>query len=86
MVLWNYYALLGVRPDASGAEIRRAFRECVLRHHPDLHPNDARVEEHFRAIVAAYVVLSDPATRIIYDQQIAGPVKYDSELAELIAL
>ena len=29
------HELLGVRPDASGADVTEAFRHFALRHHPD---------------------------------------------------
>lgn len=33
----DYYAVLGISPDATDAEIRTAYRRCALRYHPDKH-------------------------------------------------
>lgn len=60
----NYYALLGVRPDASSEEVKSAYRQAVRQAHPDLH---GEVED-FHQIQAAYTVLRDPAQRTRYDE------------------
>jgi molecular chaperone DnaJ len=62
----DYYAVLGVSAGASDAEIRGAFRRLARQHHPDVNPDPA-APERFRAVVAAYEVLSDPARRTTYD-------------------
>lgn len=52
------YQVLGVSPVASQDEIRRAYRELVRRHHPDLHARTpksfAEAEERMKQINAAY--------------------------------
>lgn len=58
------YAILGVAPDATDTDIKRAYREASRRHHPD-HGGDA---EAFRAVKAAYDVLSDPEKRAALDR------------------
>ena len=62
----DYYALLGVRPDAGGEVMRAAFRQLAKRLHPDVSrlPSAA---ERFRRVVAAYETLSDPVRRAAYD-------------------
>src|SRR4051812_3575783 len=64
----DYYAALGVAPGAEEGEIRAAFRRLAREYHPDVNrrPDAA---ERFRSLVAAYEVLSDPATRRAYDQR-----------------
>lgn len=62
----DYYALLGVDPDASEEAILRAYRERVAEHHPDV--SDAEdAEETVRRLNRAKDVLTDPASRSEYD-------------------
>jgi molecular chaperone DnaJ len=62
----DLYAVLGVRPDASGEEIKRAYRKLARELHPDVN-NDPEAERRFKQITAAYQTLSDPAKRRQYD-------------------
>ncbi len=64
----DYYALLGVKKNASADDIRKAFRKLARRYHPDVNPGDKAAEEKFKAISEANDVLSDPKKRKIYDQ------------------
>jgi molecular chaperone DnaJ len=62
----NYYEVLGVSRDASGVEIKRAFRGLARRLHPDV---AAQPElDSFHEVVAAYDVLSHPKKRSLYDR------------------
>ncbi|GAA4351592.1 hypothetical protein GCM10023185_10370 [Hymenobacter saemangeumensis] len=67
----NHYQVLGVAANAPAAEIKRAYRKLVVRYHPDKHGGDPRYEEQFKAIAAAYRVLSDPGRRASYDFQLS---------------
>lgn len=60
----SYYDVLGVSKTASAEEIKKAYRQLVLKHHPD-RGGDA---ELFKEISAAYEVLSKPESRRAYDQ------------------
>ena len=62
----DYYAVLGVPSTSTVGEIRTAFRALARQHHPDVNP-DPQASERFRAVVAAYEVLSDPLRRTEYD-------------------
>lgn len=62
----DYYALLGVEPDAREEAILRAYREGVSEHHPDV--SDAEdAEETFRRLNRAKDVLTDEERRREYD-------------------
>ncbi len=63
----DYYATLGVKRDASQAEIKRAFRKLARQHHPDVKPGDGAAEAKFKEINEANEVLSDPQKRAKYD-------------------
>ena len=62
----DYYALLGVRKDATAHEIKSAYRQIARELHPDVNP-DPETAEKFKEINQAYNVLSDPEKRQMYD-------------------
>ena len=64
----EYYELLGLKPDASAEEVRRAYRRCAMKYHPDRNPGNKEAEEKFKKCAEAYEVLSDPERRGRYDQ------------------
>ena len=61
------YEVLGVKKDASQADIKKAHRLQAKKHHPDLNPGDKASEETFRKVQAAYNILSDKEKRRLYD-------------------
>lgn len=61
------YTTLGVNAGSSAADIKRAYRERVLRCHPDMDPSP-NAAEVFRKVHEAYRILSDPAQRFLYEQ------------------
>lgn len=60
----SYYDLLNIDINASGADLRKAFRSAALRAHPD---KEGGSKEAFHAIALAFEVLSCSTTRSIYD-------------------
>lgn len=63
----NYYDILGVKKDASEAEINRAYRKLAAKYHPDIN-HEPGAEEKFKKINEAHEVLSDQQKRAQYDQ------------------
>jgi hypothetical protein len=64
------YDVLGVRPDASAAELRRAYLELARQHHPD---RAGGSPERMRALNEAWETLRDPERRRRYDLTLTGP-------------
>lgn len=60
----DLYDLLGVPRDASAEDIKKAYRKRAR----ELHPDAGGDEERFKAVQAAYAVLSDPEKRVRYDR------------------
>jgi curved DNA-binding protein CbpA len=63
------YEALGIRRDASSADIARAYRRRARELHPDSHPVRSDAADQFHAASAAYELLSDPVRRAAYDQR-----------------
>ncbi|WP_431636618.1 DnaJ C-terminal domain-containing protein [Dyella sp. KULCS107] len=67
----DYYDILGVKPDASEAEIKAAYRKLARQYHPDKN-KEAGAEDKFKAVNEANEVLRDKEKRRAYDQVRAG--------------
>lgn len=63
----DYYATLGVAPDADDKTIKDTYRKLARQYHPDVNPGDKRAEARFKEINEAYQALSDPEKRRKYD-------------------
>src|SRR5664279_3500151 len=65
----DFYKTLGVKKDASAADVKKAYRKLARDNHPDSHPGNKAAEERFKGISEAYSVLSSPVRRKEYDEQ-----------------
>jgi len=64
----DFYRELGVSPDASADEIKKAYRKLAKANHPDANSGDTKAEQKFKAVSEAYGVLSDVSKRKEYDE------------------
>ncbi len=64
----DFYEILGVDRGASPDEIKRAYRQLAVRHHPDKNPGDKAAEEAFKEASEAYGILGDKEKRARYDR------------------
>jgi DnaJ-class molecular chaperone len=62
------YETLGVKKDASQADIQKAYRGLAKKLHPDLNPGNKKAEEDFKNVSAANGLLSDPDKRARFDR------------------
>jgi molecular chaperone DnaJ len=63
----DYYEILEVPKNASGDDLKSAFRRLARQYHPDVN-KEADAEERFKELNEAYAVLSDPERRAAYDR------------------
>lgn len=62
----DYYKVLGVARNATSAEIKKAYRQMALKHHPDVSGS----REKFQGISVAYETLADQAKKRQYDSDL----------------
>ncbi|MEO7149396.1 MAG: DnaJ C-terminal domain-containing protein [Rhodanobacteraceae bacterium] len=67
----DYYEILGVKPDATEAQIKSAYRKLARKYHPDV-SKEAGAEDKFKSVNEAHEVLHDKQKRAEYDQLRAG--------------
>src|SRR5882724_4407276 len=64
----DYYEVLGVAREASDDDVRKAYRQSALKHHPDRNQGNPEAEAKFKEATEAYTVLSDRDKRTAYDR------------------
>jgi curved DNA-binding protein CbpA len=63
----DYYEVLGIAPNASAEEIRRAYHMLAFQCHPDRHQETEEANKKMQEINEVYAILSDPIKRREYD-------------------
>ena len=69
MPIPDHYRTLGVAPQASLQEIKRAYRALAHTYHPDKNPDDRLAAARFLQVKEAYIVLADERRRRLYDEE-----------------
>ena len=64
----DYYEVLGLSKNATGAEIKKAYRKLALKYHPDKNQGDDAAEDKFKEAAEAYEILSNAEKKSRYDQ------------------
>ena len=64
---FNAYELLGVKPLATDAEIKKAYKQKAQEFHPDKFDNSAPANALFKMIVRAKEILLNPISRLQHD-------------------
>ena len=80
MKIKNYYRILGLESSAPSDEIRMAYKRLVRKYHPDLHPDDEKIQRVFGEIKEAYEVLGDLDKRLNYNLLLSKSKKLMDEV------
>ncbi len=64
----DFYQVLGVNKNASGEEIKKAYRKTAMQFHPDRNPDNKEAEDKFKEAAEAYEVLNNSDKKARYDQ------------------
>ena len=84
----SLYAVLGLTPQATQQQIRRAYRSLLRQNHPDTKPTGEPADDSASAItlqqvIAAYSVLGDPVRRVDYDRHATRHVRSSTPVRPL---
>lgn len=64
----DLYLLLGVEENATAQQIRKAYRKCALKYHPDKNPGDKSACNLFGEVTEATKLLTDVGARATYNR------------------
>ena len=64
----DLYSQLGVKRDASEADIKKAYRKLAKQLHPDKNKDNPKASERFSKVTQAYDILTDKDKRARYDR------------------
>mmetsp|Transcript_39782 Transcript_39782/g.88420 ORF Transcript_39782/g.88420 Transcript_39782/m.88420 type:complete len:131 (+) Transcript_39782:110-502(+) len=70
MEVVNHYQVLCVEATATPHEIKAAYHQAVLKHHPDKAGNDDSSDADFQRVQTAWEVLRDPHLREIHNREL----------------
>ena len=73
-----FYDILEVEPEATAAEIKKAYYMKAKKNHPDRNPDNAEAKANFQKISQAYEVLGDETARLTYDTRGKAAVEGNS--------
>lgn len=75
----SYYEILRVSPNASDADVKRAYHILAKKHHPDRNPHNKRLAElRFRLISEAYAGLKTQEKRLRYNKTLYMKAQNDN--------
>jgi len=72
------YKVLGVSPDASDEEIKKAYRDLTKKYHPDLNPGDEQAAQKMNDVNAAYDAIKNGTAQQQSYGSAAGEQAYGS--------
>lgn len=80
----DFYALLGVTFETSQRDIDRAWRQTALKYHPDKVGDNPAAKEKFHLAQIGYDLLSDPASKALYDSARNARIQREKRNNELM--
>ena len=77
----TYYEILEIDKNASDEVIKNAYKALVKKYHPDLKTGQEKViaEQKIKEINSAYDILSNPTSKLEYDQSLSDKVNISIE-------
>jgi len=70
------YKVLGLSPNATDEEVKKAYRELTKKYHPDLNPGDDNAARKMNEVNAAYDQIKNGSAQQPYRQQYGGGQQY----------